>query len=260
MILLDPFARPVIGHRGNRAHAPENTIPSFLEAVRLGVDAIELGVQVSRDNQLMVIHDATVDRTTEGSGRVADMTANELRRLDAGARFTRDGTAFPWRSRGAGIATFDEVVDALPDDLPLIVELKTPRASALVKEAIARRGMAARVIVAGFDERSTLPLRGRGIALGASNADVVRLLLPAILGRRVSEVPVQSLCIPRRFRGVPLPLGALLRVVKPHGVTMHIWTVNQVEEAKKLWSRGVNGIITDDPGLILAGRASVECG
>lgn len=255
MILLDPLARPVIGHRGNRAHAPENTIPSFLEAVRLGVDAIELDVQVSRDNQLMVIHDATVDRTTEGRGRVADMTAGELRLLDAGARFTRDGTAFPWRSRGVAIATFDEVVDALPDDLPLIVELKTPRASVLVAKAIARHRMVSRVIVAGFDERSTLPLLGSGIALGASNADVARLLLPAILGRRVSQVPVQSLCIPRRYRGVPLPLGALLRVVKPHGVTMHIWTVNQVEVAQKLWSQGVNGVITDDPGLILASRA-----
>jgi glycerophosphoryl diester phosphodiesterase len=71
MILLDPRARPVIGHRGNRAHAPENTLESLREAVALGVDAVEFDLRVSRDGTLVVIHDETLERTTNGSGPVA---------------------------------------------------------------------------------------------------------------------------------------------------------------------------------------------
>jgi glycerophosphoryl diester phosphodiesterase len=85
LILLDPLARPVIGHRGNRAHAPENTLESFLEALALGADALEFDLQLSRDGQLVVFHDATLERTTDGHGAVEQHTLAELQRLDAGA-------------------------------------------------------------------------------------------------------------------------------------------------------------------------------
>jgi glycerophosphoryl diester phosphodiesterase len=91
MILLDPRARPVIGHRGNRAHAPENTLESLREAVALGVDAVEFDLRVSRDGSLVVMHDETLDRTTNGSGPVALRTVTELKGLVAGAGFTTDG-------------------------------------------------------------------------------------------------------------------------------------------------------------------------
>ena len=115
MILLDPLARPVIGHRGNRAHAPENTLASFQEAVALGVDAIEFDLRVSRDGVLMVFHDATLERTIDATGPFADRTAAELGRVDAGANFTPDGgRSFPWRGRGATVSTFDGIVESLP--------------------------------------------------------------------------------------------------------------------------------------------------
>jgi len=133
MILLDPQAKLVIGHRGNRAHAPENTLESLREAVTLGVDAVEFDLRVSRDGVLVVMHDPMLDRTTNGSGPVALRTVAELRSLDAGARFTRDeGRTFPWRGRGATVSTFDEVIESLPRELPCIIELKAPAATALV--------------------------------------------------------------------------------------------------------------------------------
>ena len=79
MILLDPLARPVIGDRGNRAHAPENTLASFQEAVALGVDALEFDLRVSRDGVLMVFHDATLERTTDAARPLADCTAGPLK-------------------------------------------------------------------------------------------------------------------------------------------------------------------------------------
>lgn len=256
MILLDPSARPVIGHRGNRAYAPENTLVSLQEAVALGVDAVEFDVQLTRDGVLLLMHDLTIDRTTDGQGAVATQTFEALRAHDAGARFTADGgRTFPWRSRGVVIPTFDEVVEALPNTLPMIVELKTPAASAALHAAIVRHGMQKRVIVAGFAAASTQPLRGHGFALGASTPDVARLLLPSILRRPIPSPWYQALCIPPTHNGIPLPIAAIARAVRRANIVTHIWTVNDPAKAVRLWMHGVQGIISDDPAAILAVRA-----
>ena len=255
MILLDPRGRPVIGHRGNRAHAPENTLVSLLEAVALGVDAVEFDLRVSHDGVLVVMHDATLDRTTKDSGPVEMRTAAALGGLDAGARFTRDeGRTFPWRGRGATISTFDEVMESLPGDLPCIIELKTPAATEPLRVAIRRHGIAHRVIVAGFDSAATRPLRGAGFALAASTPDVIGLLLPALAGQRVASPAFQALCLPLRWHGIPVPIAALARTLRRSGGVTHVWTINDPEKALQLWRLGVQGIISDDPGPILAAR------
>ena len=258
MILLDPQARPVIGHRGNRAHAPENTLASLREAVALGADAVEFDLHVSRDGVLVLMHDPTLERTTNGRGLVATHTAAELRALDAGANFTRDrGQSYPWRGRGAAVPTFDEAVEALPSTLPFIIELKTPAAAPLIREAIRRHDIARRVIVAGFDPASVRPLRGAGFALGASTPDVAALLWPALRGQKVSGLPFEALCIPPTHRGIPLPVGAIARAVRDSGVVVHLWTINNPGDALRFWCQGVRGIISDDPAVMLAARSSL---
>lgn len=255
MKLLDPEARLVIGHRGNRAHAPENTLESFREAVALGADAVEFDLRVSRDGVLVVMHDDTLDRTTDASGPVAARTAAELGRVDAGASFTRDGgRTFPWRGRGATISTFDHLIESLPRDLPCIIELKTPAAAEPLRLAIRRHGIAERVIVAGFDPAATRPLRGAGFALGASTPGVVKVVLLALLGRRIGAQPFQALCIPPRWHGIPVPIALLVRTLRGSGTVMHVWTVNDAAMAQQLWQAGVQGIISDDPGAMLAAR------
>ncbi len=255
MILLDPLAKPVIGHRGNRAFAPENTVASLREAVALGVDAVEFDLRVSADGVLVLMHDATLDRTTNGSGAVASRGVSELRLLDAGANFTRDGgRTFPWRGRGATIPTFDEVVESLPNETPCIIELKTPAATELTRRAIRRHGIAHRVIVAGFDAAATRPLRGAGFALGASTPDVVKLLLPSLLGRRVKHPTFEALCIPPRWHRIPVPIAALVRALRGSGAVTHVWTINEPDHAQQLWRDGVQGIISDNPQVMLLAR------
>ena len=257
MILLDPRARPVIGHRGNRAHAPENTLESFRQAVALGVDAVEFDLRVTRDGTLVVIHDETLDRTTNGSGPVALRTVTELKGLDAGAGFTPDGgRTFPWRGRGVRVATFDEIIESLPRELPCIIELKTPAATELLRVAVRRHGIERRIIVAAFDAAATRPLRGAGFALGASTPDVVGLVLPALLRRRVAPQLFQALCIPPYWHGIPLPIAALARALRDSGTAIHVWTVNDPAYALRLWREGVQGILSDDPRSILAARES----
>lgn len=256
MILLDPLARPVIGHRGNRAHAPEETLAALLDAVALGVDALEFDVHVSADGQLVLFHDPTLERTTNGRGAVARHSLAELQRLDAGYRFTTDGgQTFPWRDRSAHIASFDEAIETLPPHLPFIIEIKTAAAAGPLHAAIARHDLARRVIVAGFDARFTVSFRQGTVPLGACTSDVVRCLPRALLGKPIRPA-FSALCIPPAHRGIPVPIASLVRHLQGSGITTHVWTINDPAQAVRLWDVGVNGIITDDPAVILAVRRS----
>ncbi len=254
MILLDPLARPVIGHRGNRAHSPEETLVSLREAVALGADGVEFDLHVSSDGQLVLMHDPTLDRTTNERGPVAQRTLAQLQQADAGYQFSNDGgRTFPWRGRGAAIVSFDEVVETLPRELPFIIELKTADASGPLRAAIRKHAIAHRVIVAAFSEKATQPLRGEGFALGASRADGVRAL-PSVLLRRKLHPTFDAMCIPPFYNGIPVPIGGFVRSLRGTNVVLHVWTINDPREALRLWDKGVNGIISDDPAAILAVR------
>lgn len=255
MILLDPLARPVIGHRGNRAHAPENTIPSLLEAVALGVDAVEFDVHATRDGHVVLLHDPTLDRTTSSQGAVHLRTLAELREVDAGYWFTSDGgRSYPWRGRGAHVPSFDEVIEALPATLPIIVELKTPRATEALRSAIARHGLSSRLIVAGFSDVAVKPLRGGSVAMGASMRELARCL-PSVYLRRSIVPPFRAACIPPSHRGFRVPIEGFVRSFRGSGAVTHVWTINDPSRARELWACGVNGIISDDPAVMLAERA-----
>jgi glycerophosphoryl diester phosphodiesterase len=231
--LLDPSARPVVGHRGNAIAAPENTIESFRQAAVLGVDAIEFDVRLSADGEVVVMHDPTVDRTTGHSGAVSAMTVTELRAI--------------------GVPTLVEVLETFPA-MPFLIELKVAAVGAPVRRILERLGATGRCLVAAFDRRAIAPFAGSSIVWGASVPDV-RVLLPgAVLGRRYRALPYRFMSVPRWFRGIRLPIGALVRAVAPAGCLVHVWTVNDAAIARELWALGVQGIISDDPKTILAAR------
>jgi glycerophosphoryl diester phosphodiesterase len=251
-LLLDPEARPVVAHRGDSAHAPENTLESFRQGIACGADAIECDVHLTRDGHLVVLHDPTVDRTTDGSGAVANLTLAELLRLDAGFRFTPDGgRTFPWRGRGVTIPTLESVFEAIPVTTPMIIEVKTPAAAARTRLVVERHG-ADRCLVGSFDAAAFTPLDGSGIARTASRRDVVRLYLRALLPGGPRRLPFQALCIPPASNRIPLPVARFARMAHAAGVPTHVWTVDDPARARRYWSRGVNGMITNDPASILA--------
>lgn len=259
MLLLDPLRHPVVAHRGNRAHAPENTLEAFTQALALGVDAIEFDVHLSRDGVPVVIHDATLDRTTDAVGEVRARTLAELRRADAGARFTVDGgRSFPYRGRGISIPTLEEAL-ALTRDLPLIIELKTVEAARPALELLVRAGALARVLAGSFLDAALVPFQRAGVPVSGGSGALRRLYLPAALRARAPRsLPFQSMCMPRFHKGLPLPVRGFARVMRALGGTSHVWTVNDPARARRLWAAGVNGIISDDPGAILAARGSVR--
>ena len=250
--LLDMNARPIVGHRGNAAHAPENTIESFRQAVDLGVDALELDVHLSADGHVVVIHDPTLDRTTNGSGRVERLTLAEIREADAGARFTRDaGATWPYRGRGVTVPTLDEVLGAFPGT-PLLIEIKADAAARPTRALIEQHGPADRCIVASFREVAMGAFRDSGIAQAASRRDTAQLLWRALLRAPVRGVDFDVLCMPPSHRGLPLPVGGYASILAPLGIPVHCWTIDDPAHAGRLRAVGVRGIISNDPGLIRA--------
>ncbi|HTI65073.1 MAG TPA: glycerophosphodiester phosphodiesterase family protein [Gemmatimonadaceae bacterium] len=255
-VLGDPIARLVIGHRGDSAHFPENTAPSFDRAIELGVDAIEFDLRVTRDGAIVVNHDPTVDRTTDGTGAIAAMTLAQVRELDAGARFTVDGEAFPYRGQGISILTFDELLDRYRS-IPLLIEVKVAAAVEGALRAIERHAAEDRVLMDSTASDAVEPFRGTRLLTGASLRDVLELLPRAMVGRPPAKLPYAALCIPPRYNGIPVPVLRLARMAHAVGAATHVWTINDPEIAAALWRARVNGIITDDPGAMLTLRSKL---
>ena len=255
-MLTDLGARLVIGHRGNAAHAPENTLESFAQAASLGVDALELDVRLTRDGVPVVIHDPSTARTTDRGGEVAALTLYEIRRADAGAWFSPDqGASFPYRGRGLTIPTFEEVLAAFPD-MPLLIEVKVAEAAIPIGAAISRANAADRCVLASMKGSAVAPLRPN-FRTGASAGEVARLLGLILSGGTAATLPYDALCIPPWYYGLPLPVRALARVARPAGVVTHVWTIDDAETARSLWAGGIQGIVTNDPGRILTTRAAL---
>lgn len=255
--LIDLRARLVIGHRGNAAHAPENTLESFDQAVALGVDALELDVHLSRDGVPVVIHDPALTRTAGRSELVAAMTVAELERADVGATFTRDGGAtFPYRARGLTVPTLDAVLERYPAT-PLLIEVKVPGATDAVERSLEQAGAIARVVVASMSDVAVAPFRGRTLATGASGKDVVRLLGRIFRGAVPARLPYAALCIPRWYYGIRLPVRTIARAARRAGSVTHVWTIDDPVVAKRLWIAGIQGIVTNDPATMLRARAEL---
>jgi glycerophosphoryl diester phosphodiesterase len=259
MILLDTTAHPVIGHRGASAEAPENTLPSFLRAIEQGVDAIELDVHVTADDIPIVMHDPTVMRTTSGEGAVAGMSLRRLRELDAGARFTPDGgRTYPYRDTGVQVPTVEEVLAAIPPDMPMLIEVKAIHAQWALRRILERFKAASRCVVAAFEAGSLNAFLEPPFTCGASRRDVLELLARTAAGLTPGRVPYRAICPPNEYYGVPVPIGLIVKGARALNATVHVWTVDAPEEARRLWKLGVNGIISNAPKRILEARASTR--
>jgi glycerophosphoryl diester phosphodiesterase len=251
--LLDPDARPVVGHRGASGDAPENTLPSFELAVSSGVDALEFDVHLTADGVPVVIHDPTLARTTDRAGLVAALPYAALREADAGARFSPDrGRTFPFRGRGVHVPTLEEVVTAFPD-LPLVIEIKTARAQEEAMRVLERHGCRTRAIVSSFDPLAVARFRAEGWVTGAASGEAARLKFAP---RVPSALPYRALFVPVTWRGMPVPTRGFVARARALGVPVHVWTVNDVTLGVRLWRRGCAGMIGNYPRALLEARAA----
>jgi glycerophosphoryl diester phosphodiesterase len=247
-ILRDPNARPVIGHRGASGLAPENTLPSFDLAVEQGAEAIEFDVRISADGVAMVHHDPTLDRTCGRPGAIEALTMAQIREADAGATFSPNGVDFPFRSRGIRVPALSEVLDRYPT-LAMLIEIKVETATMAVREALARAGAIDRAVVASFRRAALTPLQGTGVHIGAARSDILRLYLAALVGGPWRPPAPVCFAVPYRYKDrIEVPTRRFVAAAHHHHRPVHVWTVNDRTVARRLWDRGVSGIISNFPG------------
>lgn len=243
MSLLEQLSQPVIfAHRGACAHAPENTLASFKLAVEHKADAIELDAKLSADGFIVVHHDMTLNRTTNGSGKLAQTSLAALRELDA-------GTFFGPQFAGEKIPLLEEVLETVGKKIFVNIELtnyNTPDdgLAAKVSELVKRMGLQDHVLFSSFYPQ---------------NLQITSQFLPEVPVGLLAEPSIKG-WLARSSLGMktspkiihPYLLDASDRMIKrehKRGRRVHVWTVNKPADMRRLFAAGVDGIFTDDPLL-----------
>ncbi len=246
-ILLDLDARPVIAHRGASGRAPENTLQAFELAVTEGTDAFELDVRLSLDGEPVVVHDSTLDRTTDLTGPVRAGTLAQLRTADAGFRFTTDGgRTFPFRSAGVRIPTLGEVLRAFPQ-MPMLVEIKEPEAQAAVQRVLVAEDATGHCVLASEHNEALQLFTEPPFARAASGHEISALYRAVLLRRPLPRVPYRLLSVPWKYRCLTVPTPRFVAAARSLGCPVAVWTINEAATARALWARGVAGIVTNFP-------------
>lgn len=252
----------VVAHRGGLIERPDSTVAAFDHAVAVGATWLELDVHLSADGIAVVIHDDTVDRTTNGTGAVSDLTLDELRLLDAGYRWPEDMAPAErrfaaahqepvWRGQGLGILTLDEFL-ARYTRHRLMIEIKPPGDDvvAAVLNDISRHGRERSVLIASFDQDTLDKVRRLApeIATVASAGEARLFLAFASLGlARFWPRRADALAIPPSLGERRLLTPRVVRAARSIGLPVYVWTINDAETWDQLIDKGVDGILTDRP-------------
>ncbi len=256
-IFARQLSRPlVIAHRGGAGISPENTLFAFKRAFDLGVDVLELDFHRTEDGELVVIHDSKVDRTTDGTGAVAAMTLDEIKKLDAGFRWTNDGgKTFPFRGKGIKIPTLREVFEAFPT-IKINIEPKyaTPSPVKPLCDLITEFKRTEKVIVGTFRNEVLEDFRQtcKGVATSASPSEVSFFLARYKLGLSESYSPeMQVLQIPEKLGSLQIVTEDYIKAAHERNLDVHVWTIDDIEDMKRLIGIKADGIMTNYPDRLL---------
>ena len=232
MILLDPEARPVIAHRGAAGQYPENTELAFDQALVGGADALEMDVRLTADSVAVVLHDSTVDRTTNGSGPVGAMSLDGLQRLDAGA--------------GQSVPTLEQVLDRYAET-PILLEIKERGAGEAVRRLLDRHNAWARTLVGAFELEHLTAFRDGPYHRTAARREVAIFWASAVLRIPRGAVPYEAFSVPEYHGRLEVVTERFVRLASRVGVPVHVWVVDDPARAAKLRAKGVAGILTEFP-------------
>ena len=241
----------LIAHRGGAALAPENTLVAIEQAVReWGSDMVEIDVHATADGHCVVMHDSTVDRTTDGTGTIATQTLAELRRLDAGHAFLDLEGRHSYRGRGVTIPTIEDVLRAVPETR-LIVEVKDRAAQAPLFDAVRRAGAQDRVLAAAARDRDrALFDRYEGPVSESGDRMATAYRLHRLHLGWLWKASAMAVQFPLEHEGRRVVSERLVRELKGRGLVVHVWTVNDPDDMRTLLLWGVDGILTDRPDLL----------
>ena len=246
--LLEPLDRPsrrvvVIGHRGAPHTAPENTLLSFRNAIDAGADGIEFDIRLTADNRLVVMHDANVDRCTDGTGPVAEHSLDDLRRLDAGGWFR---SAFS----GERVPAFTEALEVMRERVLPLVEVKAQTDHD-----------AAHLASVTLAELDSLEMR-QDVVLHSYDPAIVSALYKADSALALAITFDEEVAPPAWIGGVhphaPLVTAALVEAAHAAGRWVCTWTANTESAVQQLADLDVDGIMTDDPVMAITAISNAE--
>ena len=246
----------VFAHRGGAKLAPENTITAFDRGVASGADGLECDVHLSRDGVPVVIHDKTLDRTTNASGLVSALTAEELARVDAGYAFTVD-SRFPFRSEGIGVPRLETLLRR--HAVRTIIELKqpVPELARAVVDVVRRTDAVDRVCIGSFHRQAVATTRAAApeIATSASEPEARWTLYRSwVRCPPLGAKPYCAFQVPECAGRLRVISPAFVRQVHAEEATVQVWVVDNPADVKRLFDWGVDGVISDRPDLALVAR------
>lgn len=251
----------VIAHQGGEHLAPSSTLEAFRNAMALGVDVIEFDIHMTKDGHLVAIHDPTVDRTTDGTGLVNEMTLEEVQSLDAGAYFQDLDGEYSFRNQGVYIPTVEEVFEAIPH-MRWNIEIKDTNDPALY-ESIAKKlwkiiqdyEREDDILLASFDQEIIEIILdvtdGKALVSGGRKEVTKFVILHKLFLNGLYRPHVDVLQIPTEDSNINLKDRKLIQGATKKGMEVHYWTINDEASMRELIDLGAKGIITDRPDLLL---------
>jgi glycerophosphoryl diester phosphodiesterase len=250
----------VFAHRGGSALAPENTLAAFELGLRAGADGLELDVHLSADRVPVVVHDATLDRTTDGTGPVAALTAAELARVDAGCRFMDARGGFPFRGQRFGVPTLREVL-LRHRGVPIIIEMKidSEEMAARVADDLRAAGAEGTACAAGSGRVSAAAIRRAlpHVASSASHAEVRMALYRSWAGWPATRPPFGGFQVPEHAGRIRIVSPRFIRHAHNAGLEVQVWTVDVEADMRRLLAWGADALITNRPDLAAGVRDAV---
>lgn len=253
----------VIAHGGGNHLAPSNTLTAFTNAYELGVDVLEFDIHMTSDGHLVSIHDPTVDRTTNGTGRVNDMTLEEIQALDAADSFQDLNGEYSFRGKGVYIPTVEEIFTTINDpDMLYTIEIKDSNDPVLYMEMseklwklIQEFGLEDNVIIAAFDQAIVDMVIdvSNGEALVSGGREEIKnfVIFHKLFLNGLYRQKVHALQIPTEDSNINLMDKNLIQGAHKRGMDVHYWTINDPDVMEELIDLGADGIMTDRPDLLL---------
>jgi glycerophosphoryl diester phosphodiesterase len=243
-------------HRGGAAVVPEDTILGFREGLKYGDAVIECDVHSTLDGELVVMHDESVDRTTDGAGRIGELSYAEIQRLDAGYGFSPDNDlTFPWRGKGVTVPTLGQIYAEFPD-LPVNIEIKKgrPDIEERVAAAVEAAGAQSRTLVVS-QSRTTMQrfreVSKHQVATASSRLELLGYWLLSLLHLTwLIDPPFQALQPPEKYKGIPIVTPRLVRAAHRQNLRVDVWTIDDEADMRRLLSYGVDGVMTDRPDVL----------
>ncbi len=246
----------VIAHQGGNQIGPDETLPTYQQAVDLGIDILEGDLHITSNGVLVLIHDETVDRTTNGSGIVEKMTLAELKELDAAYWWSPDNDeTYPHRGQGITIPTLAELFETFPA-YPVNLEIKKTEHSMAqpLCDLLRKYEMQEKTLIASFHDERMAEFREvcPEVATSGSRGEVTKFVILnyAFLGELYSPT-ANALQAPERDSGILIVRPAFISGANRRNMQVHVWTPNTREELQHFIDLGVDGIITDRPDLLM---------